>query len=276
MSDSSVREPAAAGTFYSADAAFLADQIVGFTEKSGVNSAGSDVAAVLVPHAGYPYSGYTAACAYARVRECPTKRVVLIGVSHHFRFAGISLPRAHTFTTPLGPLPIDAELKSEIGKMLQTTDTDAHGPEHAIEVQLPFLQVIFGEVSILPVLFGDSDPSAAYDLANALNEQLDKNDLVVATSDLSHYLIEHQANAIDKRTLDSLMNRDPMYLRDELEAGHCSMCSAPAVMASMHYANLRDAVEWQMLDYRTSAEASGDTSRVVGYAAVSMEIPACV
>jgi len=276
MPETLVRQPAVAGTFYSADAAFLRDQIESLAEKSGVNSAGSGVAGIVVPHAGYPYSGYTAACAYARVRACAVKRVVLMGVSHHFRFDGVSLPPSDAFQTPIGPIAIDTHLRDAVTERVPVTHQDAHGPEHALEVQLPFIQVLLGELPILPILFGGSNPSTAEQLAGVLNDLLNEDDLVVATTDLSHYLIERQANAIDKNTLETLMKRKPDLLLSNIEEGHSSMCSAPAVAACMHYANRRGATEWQVLDYRTSADASGDTSRVVGYAAVSMEMSSCV
>lgn len=265
------RRPAVAGTFYPEEPAVLRRMLQEYLDQSGVNPAGSGVRVLLVPHAGYIYSGPTAACAFQRIARSDIERVILLGCSHHYSFEGACIYTEGAFETPLGEFPIDETFAARLAERVGNSDPEPHAQEHALEVELPFLAMTVGIVPIVPVLFGSRFGPSSIRFAKVLAELSGDRDLVLASSDFSHYLTESQANAIDRRTIDTLLTKDVQEFVDGVESGRCSVCGLAAVATAMLYSLERGAEEWSLLDYSTSARASGDTSRVVGYAAVSME-----
>ena len=265
------RKPAVAGTFYPERPGELKRMLQGYLDQSGVHPAGSGVRVLVVPHAGYIYSGPTAACAFRRVAECDIDRVILLGCSHHDSFDGASIFMQGSFQTPLGDFPVDEDFAARLADRVETSDSKPHAQEHALEVELPFLAMTVGIVPIVPVLFGSPFGPPSIHFANVLAELAGDRDLVLASSDLSHYLTEEQANAIDHTTLDTLLKKDVQAFAEAVQSGCCSVCSLAAVAIAMVYSLESGAEEWSLLNYSTSAHASGDTSRVVGYAALPME-----
>ena len=265
------RKPAVAGTFYPEQPAVLRRMLQEYLDQSGVNPAGSAVRVLVVPHAGYIYSGPTAACAFRRVAGSDIERVILLGCSHHFSFEGACIYTEGAFETPLGEFPIDETFAARLAERVGNSDPEPHAQEHALEVELPFLAMSVGIVPIVPVLFGSRFGEPHMRFAKALLEMTGDNDLIIASSDLSHYLTESQANALDHTTIDTLLKKDVQAFVGDVQSGRCSVCSLAAVATAMVYSLECGAAEWSLLDYRPSAHASGDTSRVVGYAAVSME-----
>jgi len=271
-----VRPPVVAGTFYPADAETLRTTVEQYLDESGETPAPERVAAVIAPHAGYPYSGPTAAHAFARMRGAHPKRIVLLGRSHRYRYPGVQIMREGAYATPLGELPIDAPFAEELVQLAESIGADiegdeAHYPEHGLEVELPFIQAAVGDISIVPVLFGSPPERWHAAFGAGLAQVLSEEDIVVVSTDLSHYLPEREANALDQASLDCVLSKDYIALAREDAAGHCALCGATAVVAGMACALERGADDWRLLDYRTSGAASGDFSRVVGYGAVSME-----
>ncbi len=266
-----VRRAVVAGQFYPEQPEVLEKDVRGYMDASGVVASPAQVAAVVVPHAGYIYSGPTAGFAYARIRGARPKRVVLLGRSHRYAFRGASIWLEGGYESPLGVLPVDGRVAAMLAEEFGGAPEDAHEVEHTLEVQAPFVQAAIGEVPIVPVLFGDEAGEWHLQFGRRLAQYLEPGDLVIASTDLSHYLTEAEANAIDRESTGRIVERDPMQLARGLAAGTCSMCGGAAVVAAMAYANARCATDWHLLDYRTSARASGDTGHVVGYAAVSME-----
>ncbi|MBI2432313.1 MAG: AmmeMemoRadiSam system protein B [Candidatus Hydrogenedentes bacterium] len=265
------RHAAVAGQFYPARAAALRETVETYVKESGVDAAPERTLGILVPHAGYVYSGPTAGHAFARVRGKKVQRVVLLGRSHRYQFEGVSIYTSGAFETPLGALTIDEAFARELAARIGNTGLEPHLPEHGLEVELPFLQVVLGEVAIVPVLFG-SDPGHWHVKAGeTLAEMMAPEDLVLVSTDLSHYLNEDAANALDEGTLRTLLAKDWHAMVEGERQGACSMCGMTAVVAGMACALKRGAEDWRMWDYRTSAQASGDFSRVVGYGAVTME-----
>ncbi len=265
------RKAAVAGQFYPAGPDVLRRDVEGYIEASGVEPAPERVAAIVAPHAGYVYSGPTAGYVFARVRGKRPTRVVVLGRSHRHYFEGASIYDEGAYETPLGPLPVDEPMAKELAQGEDSKSSAPHEMEHSLEVQMPFLQVILGNVTIVPILFG-SDPTEWHiAFGERLAELLDEDDLVLASTDLSHFLTEEQANAIDKMSLDCVLAKDCEALARGLEQETYSMCGGTAVVAAMAFANKRGASDWQLWDYRTSGKASGDYQRVVGYGAVSME-----
>jgi hypothetical protein len=245
--------------------------VEGFLDSSGVVAAPDGVRCVLVPHAGYIYSALTAAHAYARVRGKRVGRVILLGCSHRYSFDGMSAPLADAFATPLGSLRVDRDFIRELPRGKEDFPGEPHDAEHSLEVQLPFLQVALGDVPFVPILFGGPFTPWHDNFARHLAASVEKDDLVVVSTDLSHYLTEAEANALDKQSLDTLLTQDVAAVLSESAKVRCTFCGVTAVATGMAYCQAVGANAWTLLDYRTSAAASGDTGRVVGYAALSME-----
>ena len=272
MATDTVRQPAVAGKFYPAKPHELRLMVEGFLSQTNVVAQPARVRCIVAPHAGFVYSGLPAAHAYARVTREKIKRVILRGCSHHFRFERASIATRGAFETPLGLMAIDEAFAAKLAKETgASTWADPHEPEHCLEVHLPFIQVAIGEEKIVPVLFSGTFTDWHRSFGKTLARMTQEDDLVVVSTDLSHYLSEEEAKATDSQSIDLLLGADVDAVVDGAEQGTCSMCGVTAVATAMTYCVEQDARDWTLLDYNTSARASGDTSHVVGYASVSME-----
>lgn len=271
VKNAAIRKPAVAGRFYPDDPATLRTVVTRFINESGVEPAPNAVVSIVGPHAGYRFSGPTAGYAYARCRDKAVKRVILLGCSHYFPIATASVVTEGAFSTPLGVFPIDEAFAKELAEAIGNESTEPHIPEHSLEVHLPFLAVALGEVPIVPILFGSPARPWHEEVGERLAAMMDEDDLLVCSTDLSHYLTEEEANTIDTHSLDVLLTQNISALKEGMASGACAMCGATAVVATMAEAKARGTTNWSRLDYRTSARASGDYTRVVGYGAVSME-----
>jgi hypothetical protein len=265
------RKPAWAGQFYPRKPSELQETVEQHINQSGVQAAPESVVAIVVPHAGYVFSGPTAGYGYARVRNKKPKRVILMGCSHNFGIGTASVFDAGGFDCPLGTFPIDETFAKRLAQEFRSVSTQPHGMEHSLEVQLPFLWVALGATPIVPVLFGGPAREWHADMGAKLAAMVDDSDLVIASTDLSHFLSDVAAHRIDKHTLDTVLAQDCSTLIEGCAQDACSMCGESAVVVAMAFALARGAKAWSLLDYRTSARTSGDYGRVVGYAAISME-----
>lgn len=271
MPTTTIRRPAVAGQFYPGEPEDLRDTVDAYLDAAKVEPAADRVVTIVSPHAGYIYSGPTAAHAFARVRGKKPSRVVLLGCSHRYAIDTASVFTSGEFGTPIGAFPIDEAFARDLAIATDSVSIEPHLPEHSLEVQLPFLARAIGLVPIVPVLFGSPAGPWHAKVGEALARMLDASDLVVASTDLSHYLNEAGANDIDRRSIDAVLTQDWRTYAQGIRDRSCAMCGAAAVTAAMACASALKAKEWQLLDYRTSAAASGDYNRVVGYAAISME-----
>ncbi len=259
-----VRPPAVAGRFYPAEPEVLAalvDRLVA-AGRPGPEPVG----ALVAPHAGYVYSGPIAGAAYARVapRRGGITRVVLIGPCHYVPIAGLAVPSASGFATPLGVLALDAELRRRaLAFPAVSLDDRAHVEEHSLEVQLPFLQRVLGDVRILPIVVADASPGEVADVLDAVWRAPET--LLVVSSDLSHGCTQAIANARDRRTADAIVGRRANEVREQ------DACGAAAVRGLLELASRRG-LEVRLVDLRTSADTAGQPERVVGYGA--FEVPA--
>lgn len=273
MGAPTVRFPAVAGQFYPATASVLRDEVQGHIRESGVTPAPERVAAIVAPHAGYVYSGPSAGYAYARVRGKRPSRAILLGVSHRYRIDTAAVYPAGAFDTPLGPMGVDEQFAARLTRHGAAALTEPHAMEHSLEVQLPFLHEAVGAVPIVPVLFGAPPSERHIRFGEALASLAAPEDLVIASTDLSHYLSEREANAIDELTIRAVVAGN----FDDFVRGVCgerySLCGAAAVLTVMAYAAARGASHANLLDYRTSAKTSGDFGHVVGYASIAFEYP---
>ena len=256
-----VRSPAFAGMFYPSSASVIRRAIDGFLEKASPPEL-TKVRAVVAPHAGYTYSGPVAGYDYKLLQGQPTaKRIFLMGPSHRAWFSGIAVGDYDAFRTPLGEVPVATDdAKALAASDLFKLDASPHTQEHCLEVQLPFLQVIYDAAPpIVPLLFGEVDPVAA---GRILNEYITADDLIIVSSDLSHYHTNEQAHNLDRSFLDALLAGNPRGIQKGEACGQ-----APALAL----ATIAEQRGWapKLLDYRTSGDITGDTQRVVGYAAVA-------
>ncbi|MGZ4151621.1 MAG: AmmeMemoRadiSam system protein B [Actinomycetota bacterium] len=218
--------------------------------------------AIVVPHAGYAYSGPIAASAYATLTRHPTTRVVVLGPSHFVPLLRIAVPETEAWQTPLGDVVVDDALRSAAIGAGAVVDDRPHRREHAVEVQLPFLaRALGGTITVLPLAVGDVPPGLVADLLEILWASAD---LIVVSTDLSHYLDHASAQRIDRRTAAAVLARDPDAIADG------AACGAHALRGIVELAR-RHALEVRLLDLRTSADTAGDPGCVVGYGAFSID-----
>ncbi len=258
-----VRKPNVAGQFYPANKYELIAELERcFRDAAAVPSDvhGNEIKAIIAPHAGYVYSGATAASVYQLLSH-PYRRVILLGPSHYVGIDFLALDDVDAWRTPLGEVPLDREAYATISKSAYfRTAPEAYAREHSLEVQVPFLQKQLKSFHLLPLCCGQELPSAS--IAMELNKIVDKDTLVVASSDLSHYQPQQIAEKIDHKTIDAILSRDQERIKMDLDA-----CGREGIVIINELAKLNN---WRphLVDYRTSAAASGDESAVVGYASM--------
>ncbi len=262
----SVRPPAVAGLFYPDDAHELRDVVSEYLRQHNALASAAPPKALIVPHAGYIYSGGIAASAYATVaslREV-VRRIVLIGPSHRVYLRGMAVPAAASFATPLGSVEIDSDLKSVLVQRGDVIEADApHAQEHCLEVQLPFLQMLFDDFTLLPLVLGSIAPEhVAAALAQVWG---DAGTLVLVSSDLSHYHAYEQARQIDSATSAAILR-----LESTLEGEQA--CGAVGINGLLHLAGQRRLAVSEIARCN-SGDTAGDRSRVVGYGAFAIHEP---
>lgn len=253
-----------AGSFYPADSdsvlkmiehfnAILKDHpdaLTRFDALSGI--------AVIVPHAGWIYSGFTANIAHRILSHTHPRTVVLIGPSHRIGFEGVSIADGDVYQTPLGELKMDRGLISELKEHIALPCFPQAHKEHSTEVQAPFIKYYLPDTQIVELVYAYSSPSQIEPIIEYLLDR-DSTSIVIST-DLSHYYSLEDANRLDTICLDAIRNENIDELHQGCEA--CGMIGVEAMLTAAKSQGLKSV----LLDYRTSADASGDTSRVVGYA----------
>jgi len=252
-----IREPVVAGQFYSGNADRLNATIKVFFEELRAE-AGPAPKAMIVPHAGYIYSGPVAARAYARLRPYRKQytRVILLGPAHRVAVRGLALSGADVFRTPLGDVPLDKEAIAAL-HMADVRVFDAtHQFEHSLEVQLPFLQVVIESFSLVPLIVGDTTPEIVADVIDALWGGAET--LIVISSDLSHYLSYDEARASDKAVCQAIENLDAYFIN------HDGACGATPINGLLIAAR-RHGMKVTTLDLQNSGDTEGDRDQVVGY-----------
>jgi len=256
-----IRQPAVAGTFYPGDPEVLRRTVDALlVEAAGGEALVTDVVAVIAPHAGYIYSGPTAAAVFAPLAALRGERdrVVLLGPSHRVGFGGMAVPTATAFRTPLGDIPLDSEALERALSLSYVVRHDApHAEEHSLEVELPFLQRVLGDFSLIPFAVGDA---SAQEVAALIALYADEpRTLIVVSSDLSHYLPYADAVATDRATASEIVALQPRI-------SHAQACGATPVNGLLWFARERG-LRMTLLDLRNSGDTAGDKQRVVGYGA---------
>jgi AmmeMemoRadiSam system protein B/AmmeMemoRadiSam system protein A len=279
--DSDVREPAVAGKFYPESAAKLRGAIEKFLQDALPVKIKKPVA-IIVPHAGYIFSGQICADGFKQVSNQKYDVIVVLGTNHTSSdFQKISLYSGDGFRTPLGTAPVEKNIISSLIKEDPTDctlDKSLHEREHSVEVMVPFIQVIFPKAKIVPVVVGSPDMQICIRFGQALAKVLkNKNALIVASSDLSHYPSAEDANIVDRETLAAIAELDPAAFRATVQAHkdknipnlYTSACGEAPIMAAMAAAKSLGATSGVVVSYANSGDTSvGESSRVVGYGAV--------
>lgn len=267
-----VRRPAVAGTFYPADPAELAGMVRGQLDEAARRLHAQGLAsrppvAIIAPHAGYVYSGSTAALAYALIGRYAEaiRRVVLLGPTHRMAVRGLATSGASAFATPLGEVAVDDLRQHDVSRLPQVIESpEAHAYEHSLEVHLPFLQTVLGQFTLVPLAVGVAAPEEVSAVIDELC--VDPSTLLVVSSDLSHYLPYERARAVDEATVAQM-------LRLEGPLSHEQACGATPVNGLLLNARRRGRVP-RLLGMCNSGDTAGDRHRVVGYAAVVFDAPA--
>ncbi len=256
-----VRSPAVAGQFYPSDPAQLASEV---KEYLKVNPSVPDsikskeIKALIVPHAGYMYSGSIAGTAYSLLSSQGEniKRVVLLGPSHHVAIRGCATSSADIFSTPLGDIQLDRKLINELEKSIHINCQDlAHTQEHSLEVQLPFLQECLTDFLLVPIIVGQWSLDQATLFFDGISHL--KNTLFVISTDLSHFHSYQEAKEIDKNTCEKILQFENNLRGDQA-------CGCQPLNAILHWAKQQN---WnmKMLNLKNSGDSGGDKDRVVGY-----------
>ena len=277
-----IRRPNVAGQFYEADAEALRAQIkncflhpIGPKKLPEVNLhiQPRNIVGMICPHAGYMYSGPVAASAYFELAvDGKPDTVVLLGPNHTGYGSALSLMSEGIWQTPLGNVEIDSKMANDIIHETNIIDVDelAHRYEHSLEVQLPFLQFLYGNTfKIVPICFLMQDYDSAVEVGRALEEALDAtNTVVIASSDMTHYEPAKTAAAKDNAALKAITDLDAKRFYETVEKQNITACGYAPITALITYAN-GVCAKAQLLNYHNSGDITGDHSSVVGYAAVS-------
>jgi hypothetical protein len=274
-----VRKPVFAGSFYPSEKDMLEKKIDGFLKAAELKSEkiNSHLIGIMVPHAGYEFSGEVAAYAYSQLKDGPYKTVIIIGSSHRMPFRGISIYPSGAWATPLGKVEIDRKAAQKLMEQCKAIKVfiPAFEEEHSLEVQLPFLQKTLKSFRIIPLLIGSMDTDDYRSLSDALVKMLRQNPketLIVASSDMSHYHTYNKANQIDLSALKEIETLNADRLLDGLNNGKHELCGAHGLIALIMASKTLNA-EAKTLYYANSGDVTVDKNRVVGYGSVAFYYP---
>ncbi|MDD8025254.1 MAG: AmmeMemoRadiSam system protein B [Acidobacteriota bacterium] len=267
-----VRKPVWAGQFYDADGTRLGRQIEGFLAAASPARPAGTIRALIVPHAGYDYSGRMAGLGYKLVQGSDYETVVILGPSHRVDFRGASIWPDGAFATPLGEAAVDSEAARELAKATGFRFVpEAHAQEHSVEVQVPFIQKALPKARIVPIVLGRPEESTMRALAAALaGLAKTRKILVVASTDMSHFLPQKDAAAADAATIALVSGRKTSALLRLVERGENALCGGAGVLAALYYAERIGPSAVDILGRSDSTEGGGPDDRVVGYFAAAV------
>jgi AmmeMemoRadiSam system protein B len=271
MSTERIRRPAVAGMFYPGNPETLEREVAVFLESAQPEQGAKEIYGLVAPHAGYMYSGGVAARAYRQVMDRHYDVVVVISPSHHVYFEKVSVYNGDYYETPLGLIPVDKELSlllAETDPQIIYSSIGHEGQEHALEVQLPFLQHVLDDFRLIPVVMGNQNYDNILALSDALTKVLSgQNALIVASSDLSHYHPYDVAVRLDSIVIEHINNYAEDNLYDDLSTGVCEMCGGGPVISMMKACRNLGADKSKVILYRNSGDVTDERSQVVGYLA---------
>ena len=267
-----IRKPVVAGTFYPGKVKSLEETILNFLNSSTSEHLTGEIYGLVSPHAGYIYSGRVAADAYKQLQGKSYDNVIVISPSHFDEFTGCSVFFGN-YQTPLGVIPTNVELAEAITSFSPNIIESAkgHSQEHALEVQLPFLQLVLDNFNLIPVAMGSQDYTTADELSMAINTALcepefaNQKTLVIGSSDLSHYSPLEKANQLDNIVLKDIEDFDGKKLFNDINSNRCQACGSGPILAAMITSKRLGAEHSKIISYGTSGDHSRDYSSVVGY-----------
>ncbi|MBA7497882.1 hypothetical protein ES704_00616 [subsurface metagenome] len=281
MKELEIRKPAVAGSFYSGDSKSLNIQIENcFLHKLGpgeiplVNpKRENDIIGLVNPHAGYMYSGPVAANGFYKIAlDGKPDTIIILGPNHRGFGENISIMVEGMWKTPLGELEIDTEIAEKILKnsKIIKNDKKAHQYEHSIEVQLPFIQYIFGkDIKFVPICMTRQDIDTDIEIAQSIcSSVVDKNILIVASSDFTHYEPQEYAENVDKQAINAILEFNPKKLYDIIYRQNLTMCGPGPITVMLIVCKTLGAKKAELLKYATSGDVSGMYDQVVGYASI--------
>jgi len=276
-----LRPPAVAGAFYEGSRSGLIRQIEWcYRHPHGPGQVPSTVSgprrilALVSPHAGYMYSGPVAAHGFSELSgDGRPSSVVIIGPNHTGMGSGVAIALAGRWKTPLGEVALDGDLGKRIMEESEIIDQDetAHAHEHSIEVQLPFLQHLFGELRMVPICMMMQDPETSREVGEAIARACSGKDvLIIASTDFTHYEPRESAYAKDREAIEKILQLDPDGLMEVIEERNITMCGPGPVCASLWAAREMGARKARLLKYATSGDTGPPMEEVVGYASISI------
>ena len=278
----SIRFPAVSGLFYPSSKDSLIKQIencflshIGPGSLPRLNPEGKrEIVALVVPHAGYMYSGPVAAHSYFSLAEDGKPEIIVIlGPNHTGIGSGVSIMISGKWRTPLGDVEIDEDTAKTIVEKSKFVDIDelAHTHEHSIEVQLPFLQYVLRDFKFVPICMMMQDLRTSRDVGEAIASSIkDKNAIIIASTDLTHYEDQKSASIKDRSVIESILSLDEEKLERIITEMNVSMCGPGPVAAAIYAAKLLGAKSAYLLKYATSGDITGDYSSVVGYTSIKI------
>jgi MEMO1 family protein len=261
------RHPFAAGYFYPGDEVKLREQVEWLLSIGRKEKTFDRVSGLVAPHAGYIYSGRTAAFAYNTVKDKSYKNIIIISPSHKEYFRGVSVYEGDGYITPMGGVRINKEMVKQLteGSKNIFKGIEGHGSEHGVEVHLPFLQFIFEDFNIIPIVMGDQSKLYIDELAERVSGILDDDTLVVASSDLSHFYSREVAQDLDSVVEKRINAYDYEGLYKDLEHKRCEACGGGPIVAMMKSIDLKNKNKSIVLNRSDSGDTTRNTDEVVGY-----------
>lgn len=263
-----VRPCSVCGLFYPENPDDLGRMVADLIARAGAPGKSGRVLGLVSPHAGYIYSGYTASHGFAALRGQHVRTVVIVSPSHREYFEGVAVFPGDAYATPFGQVRVDAVMRErllDVSSIMSLSDA-GHGEEHAIEVQIPFLQHVISDFMILPIVMGDQRREYCVETGRALAAVIDPTkDVLLASTDLSHYHSQGEAVGLDRVFVDDVAQCDPEKLMADLEAGSTEACGGGPSVAVMTALRSLGAVRMEVLHYCNSGDVTGDDQRVVGY-----------
>jgi MEMO1 family protein len=250
-----IRKPYCAGTWYSDDPTELADELDGYLNN--VKKENFNVKAIIVPHAGYRYSGQTAAHSFKQLSD-KTEKVIVLGTAHRYPLKGASVIDYEYYNSPLGKVKVSDDVKNILEEKCVVSIDEADYEEHSIEIEIPFLKRVLGEFEIIPIIVGKVDST---EFSEVLEKYYDEKSVIVASVDLSHFHSYDEAKQLDNYSIECILNLNSEGINN------AEIDSPYAIKALLQLAK-RKKWEVKLLDYKNSGDIARDKSRVVGYSAI--------
>ncbi|MDA3901204.1 MAG: AmmeMemoRadiSam system protein B [Spirochaetes bacterium] len=267
------RKPVYAGTFYPSDKTTLLREIDSYLHQTSSIEPYNNACGIIVPHAGYIYSGLVSAAAFQAIRKTNPSRIIVLAPSHRYSFDHASVIPEGIYNTPLGDTDIDNSAAQLLDQPSFHYLQNAHEAEHSIEVQIPFIQRLFPSAPVVPILIGTQSPehcrAIADDIFNVFNRSVSKT-IVIISTDLSHFHNYDEATALDKGLIDIITEFDPDSLHAALSEGK-EACGHASLLTGFYLTQLMGGARCEELLYKNSGDTAGDKNRVVGYLAAVIE-----